>query len=254
MALGSHDDFFSNLYFESKLLIENLYIYPSIVICYVLFSTLIGPYLMKNRKAFILRKILIAYNFFQVFINACLTFLIVYLLVENKSFICVPRDNPWFQQIIEQNMSLCLSIFFIKTLELLDTVFFVLRKKQNQVTFLHILHHTGVCFLSWWFLRNYFIFGGFYMALAIAINSAIHSIMYLYYGLSAIGPSMAKYLWWKKYITILQIAQFVFVLAFIIISVLMGCQQLGELEIIYSIFLILILILFMNFYKKYKQA
>lgn len=40
-------------------------------------------------------------------------------------------------------------------------------------------------------------------------NSIIHAIMYSYYGLAAIGPQMQKYLWWKKYLTMLQIIQFV---------------------------------------------
>lgn len=36
------------------------------------------------------------------------------------------------------------------------------------------------------------------------INSFIHVIMYGYYGLAALGPHMQKYLWWKKYLTIIQ--------------------------------------------------
>ena len=28
--------------------------------------------------------------------------------------------------------------------------------------------------------------------------------MYGYYGLAALGPHMQKYLWWKKYLTIIQ--------------------------------------------------
>lgn len=32
--------------------------------------------------------------------------------------------------------------YMCKITELLDTVFFVLRKKQNQVSFLHLYHHT----------------------------------------------------------------------------------------------------------------
>lgn len=37
------------------------------------------------------------------------------------------------------------------------------------------------------------------------INSFIHVIMYTYYLLAAMGPHMQKYLWWKKYLTIMQI-------------------------------------------------
>ena len=37
------------------------------------------------------------------------------------------------------------------------------------------------------------------------INSAVHVIMYGYYCLAAFGPHMQKYLWWKKYITKIQL-------------------------------------------------
>lgn len=37
------------------------------------------------------------------------------------------------------------------------------------------------------------------------VNSFIHVLMYSYYALSALGPKIEKYLWWKKYLTILQL-------------------------------------------------
>lgn len=40
------------------------------------------------------------------------------------------------------------------------------------------------------------------------LNTLVHVLMYSYYGLSALGPRMKKYLWWKKYLTQLQLAQF----------------------------------------------
>lgn len=43
--------------------------------------------------------------------------------------------------------------FFSKIVELLDTVFFVLRKKQSQVTFLHVYHHAITMFFSWGYLK-----------------------------------------------------------------------------------------------------
>lgn len=39
------------------------------------------------------------------------------------------------------------------------------------------------------------------------VNSFIHVLMYSYYGLTALGPSISKYLWWKKYLTILQLVR-----------------------------------------------
>jgi len=40
------------------------------------------------------------------------------------------------------------------------------------------------------------------------LNTMVHVIMYSYYALSAFGPRIQKYLWWKKYITIIQLIQF----------------------------------------------
>ena len=37
------------------------------------------------------------------------------------------------------------------------------------------------------------------------LNSFIHVIMYSYYGLTAFGPWIQKYLWWKRYLTMLQL-------------------------------------------------
>lgn len=42
-----------------------------------------------------------------------------------------------------------------------------------------------------------------------AFNSLVHTVMYTYYGLSSIGPAMHKYLWWKKYITLLQLVSII---------------------------------------------
>ena len=38
------------------------------------------------------------------------------------------------------------------------------------------------------------------------INSFIHIVMYTYYGLS-VFPSLRKYLWWKRYLTQLQLVR-----------------------------------------------
>lgn len=37
------------------------------------------------------------------------------------------------------------------------------------------------------------------------VNATVHVIMYSYYGLSAAGPRFQKYLWWKKYMTAIQL-------------------------------------------------
>lgn len=48
------------------------------------------------------------------------------------------------------------------------------------------------------------IFSGEQATLPGSINSFIHVIMYFYYFLAALGPQMQPYLWWKKYLTRMQ--------------------------------------------------
>ncbi|KAJ9575336.1 hypothetical protein L9F63_025713 [Diploptera punctata] len=45
-----------------------------------------------------------------------------------------------------------------KVIDLLDTVFFVLRKKHQQLTFLHIYHHSSM--LPNWYLGTLYLPGG----------------------------------------------------------------------------------------------
>lgn len=92
--------------------------------------------------------------------------------------------------------------FIAKLTELLDTVFFVLRKKDNQVSFLHLYHHTFMAFNTWIVVK--YIAGG-QGSFTAGLNSFVHIIMYSYYLLSGFGTRFQKYLWWKKYITKLQL-------------------------------------------------
>lgn len=98
--------------------------------------------------------------------------------------------------------------FYInKILDLLDTVFFVLRKSYKQISFLHVYHHIMMVIGCYMILR-YYGTGGHINTLGL-VNSFVHTIMYFYYFLSALSPGIKASIWWKKYITISQIIQFV---------------------------------------------
>jgi elongation of very long chain fatty acids protein 7 len=119
---------------------------------------------------------------------------------DKYSWKCEPVD--WSRTPHAMRVARGVYVFYMaKISELLDTVFFILRKKYNQVTFLHLYHHTVMPLIGWgvtkYFPGGHGIFVGF-------INSFVHIIMYTYYMLAAIGPQLQKYLWWKKYITNLQ--------------------------------------------------
>lgn len=58
-------------------------------------------------------------------------------------------------------------------------------------------------FFLWWIGIKWVPSGSTF--LPAMVNSFIHVLMYSYYALAALGPHIAKYLWWKKYLTILQL-------------------------------------------------
>ena len=39
--------------------------------------------------------------------------------------------------------------FFSKHIELLDTVMFILRKKNSHISVLHVYHHASMCIYTW---------------------------------------------------------------------------------------------------------
>lgn len=53
-------------------------------------------------------------------------------------------------------------------------------------------------------LTKYLLFLGGHSTFFGLVNTFVHIVMYAYYMLSAVGPKMQKYLWWKKYLTTLQ--------------------------------------------------
>lgn len=74
--------------------------------------------------------------------------------------------------------------------------------QPSQVTFLHVYHHATMALYAWSYLK--FAAGGQGAILAL-LNSAVHVVMYTYYFLSGLGPRFQKYLWWKKYVTTMQL-------------------------------------------------
>ncbi|PRD26658.1 UNVERIFIED_CONTAM: Elongation of very long chain fatty acids protein [Trichonephila clavipes] len=85
-------------------------------------------------------------------------------------------------------------------------IFFVLRKKFTHISTLHVIHHGIMPMSVWWGVK--FTPGGHSTFFAF-VNSLVHIVMYFYYGLAAIGPSMNRFLWWKKYMTAFQMVQFI---------------------------------------------
>ena len=89
---------------------------------------------------------------------------------------------------------------FSKVVEFGDTFFIIVRK--TQLNFLHWYHHVTVCLLSWHALAIASAPAHWYCAM----NFGVHSIMYSYYLLKALGVRGLSFI--AQSITVLQLTQF----------------------------------------------
>lgn len=71
-------------------------------------------------------------------------FYVFYLLINNCS--CLP--------VLSKVMKALWWYYFSKLIEFMDTFFFILRKNNHQITFLHVYHHVSMLNI-WWFVMNW---------------------------------------------------------------------------------------------------
>ncbi|XP_021181934.2 very long chain fatty acid elongase AAEL008004 [Helicoverpa armigera] len=185
--------------------VSNPFVVLSITSSYLFFCKYLGPKLMENRPPFVLKTPLLLYNIFQVLFSIFLVYEGSVIILDGKySVSCEEIDytvNPRSMRLAGATWY----YFFAKITELMDTIFFVLRKKYNQVTFLHVYHHTIMSLVVWMGVKY---FPGGHTTMMGYLNSIVHVIMYSYYLISSLGPEYQKYVWWKKHVTMIQLIQF----------------------------------------------
>ncbi|CAI9164083.1 unnamed protein product [Rangifer tarandus platyrhynchus] len=217
---------------------------------YLLFVWL-GPKWMKDREPFQMRLVLILYNFGMVLLNLFI-FRELFMGSYNAGYSYICQTVDYSDNVHEVRIAAALWWYFIsKGIEYLDTVFFILRKKNNQVSFLHVYHHCTM-FTLWW-IGIKWVPGGqaFFGA---QMNSFIHVIMYSYYGLAAFGPWIQKYLWWKRYLTMLQLVQFHVTIGHTALSLYTDCPFPKWMHWALIAYAISFIFLFLNFYvRTYKE-
>ncbi|XP_037041023.1 elongation of very long chain fatty acids protein AAEL008004-like [Bradysia coprophila] len=212
-----------NLVLHSWSLFGDSYTVPLILVAYLSFVVYIGPKFMKSRVPYNLKILIILYNAMQVLYNfwAVQSSLFEPRFWKNIFQFNCAQMHP--QERHDYDILLCFGFWHImvnKLLDLLDTVFFVLCKKQNHVTFLHVQHHVMSVGIVW-ICGKYF--PGHEFSVAFLCNTIVHTIMYFYYLVAALGPAFKKYLWWKKYLTIIQMVQFVIIGVYGLASLRLSC-------------------------------
>jgi len=182
------------------------------VFLYVFTVKFAGPKFMQTREPFNIRGLMVVYNFGMVALSGYMVweFLWAGWLTPEYSIIgCQPVDYSTTPNAMRM-ASVGWWYFISKYIEFCDTIFFVVRKKQTHVSFLHVTHHSAMPLFIW--LGMKWVPGGFGSFFCM-LNSTVHFVMYFYYGVAALGPRFHKYLWWKKYMTIFQLVQFTLMFA-----------------------------------------
>lgn len=161
-------------------------------------------YIMKERKPVAFPRFMVIHNLFLMIASGCLSLGISYFVVQDifrNGFyhsICSAEvhDNPYLHLFYYIN-------YLLKFYEFLDTYIIILKKKP--VIFLHWYHHAITALLTYIQQNDYTPV----QWVPIVMNLVVHVVMYSYYLLSSFHFKV----WWKRYLTLFQIAQFVVDLA-----------------------------------------
>jgi hypothetical protein len=154
---------------------------------------------MAHRKTpvSIPKGVLVLYNVVQVVVNAYVAYAIAHA-VGGWVFGLGVRESPAVRHGVYLH-------YLCKYLDMFDTVIIALRKKSEQLSFLHLYHHSTIVVVWGWVVHTWPAEGSSAVySYGAWINSVVHVVMYFYYGLTAVGIRPP----FKKAVTIFQLSQF----------------------------------------------
>mmetsp|Transcript_150495 Transcript_150495/g.262981 ORF Transcript_150495/g.262981 Transcript_150495/m.262981 type:complete len:316 (-) Transcript_150495:2153-3100(-) len=207
----------------------------------------VGKRLMRDRKPFEIRTWMFAYNLFQAVMNLVVVIAFIYEVRSTGMPI-------WCSGIDRSKKGLGIGFWIYvhyhnKYLEYADTLFMVLRRKFNQISFLHVYHHSLLT-CAWWAVTAYAPGGDAYFGAT--YNSFIHVLMYSYYLCSLFSMRCP----WKKYLTQMQMIQFVICFSQTVYLGVWGEEEIYPfwLVCLQAFVMLNMLVLFGNFYiQSYKK-
>ncbi|KAG0417240.1 hypothetical protein HPB47_005775, partial [Ixodes persulcatus] len=230
------------------MLVGNKSFLVTLIAGYVYLVKIAGPRFMKRRQPYEgLKPFILLHNLFMVVANAyfAINFLSRSYLGGGYNIVCQGIDFEAGDKVTMEYLELCWWSHWVRKADLLDTIFFVLRKKDSHVSFLHVFHHGAVLFGGWYALA-YGADGQ--LALGICVNSFVHVVMHSYYFLSLLGPAFRPYLWWKRHLTQLQLLQFGIMFIHGLIPLFIDCGY-PRFHVVLGMFqLVVITVLFLHFY------
>ena len=204
---------------------------------------------MENRQPYKLTNVTRLYNIYQIV--GCSFFVAKAFKIGfsfNETWKCF--DDPKYIGHMDE-FTIVQGYFswwflFLRLSEFLETIFFILKKKFNQVTILHVYHHISVPFIVWIFFIHS---GGRMIAYIAILNSFVHVFMYGYYFLSSFQMLQKFTNFIKPCITAIQIIQLFVLFIHSVVALLPGCHA-SRLFYLQAINLGLLITLFLKFFIK----
>ncbi|XP_011152094.1 elongation of very long chain fatty acids protein AAEL008004 isoform X2 [Harpegnathos saltator] len=216
---------------------------------YLYFIYIAGPRFMKNRPPYKLKGFIMFYNIIQILANAwAIKEYIRAGWFTKYGFKCWKPDfdSPNAQMIFNISWWLLL----LKIFDYVETCVFVLRKKQKQISVLHVYHHISVVMFATIFMRYVPDSRASFISL---INCFVHVVMYTYYFCAACGPKIQRIVNpFKQYLTTIQMVQFFVILVYMSQALFPFCEVPKGIEILpyFTINLLIYIFLFYDFYRK----
>merc|ERR1711871_720507 len=195
---------------------------------------------MKDRAPLKIKNHMLTYNMYQTFLNAwCVVAFIKEVYTQPGMTVW---GNTYEHSTRSFNMGFLIWVHYNnKYVELLDTVFMALRKKNRQISFLHVYHHVLLIW-SWYAVCRIMPGGDAYFGAL--CNSFVHVLMYAYYGAALMKVQMP----WKRQLTNIQMVQFVVCLSHACYAIVKGNVR-PDLAMIQVWVMTNMLVLFGHFYR-----
>ncbi|XP_070310264.1 very long chain fatty acid elongase 7-like [Odocoileus virginianus] len=240
----------------------------TLLLAVYLFLVVAGPRLMSGQEPPSLAGPLTAYNLGLVALSGYMFYeFMATLLLANYSYLCQPVD--YSRSKLGMRMARVCWWRFSKAVEYLDTVnacplkrvtsgsqvwggfegtvFFILRKKPEQITFLHVYHH-GTMLFSWWAGVKYVLGGSSLLRWTAELSGPHLHVPVLWTG-QAGAPPVAS-VWWKRHLTVLQLGQFVAIAAHSSYNLFAECPFPDGFNVAVLLYSLSLLTLFFNFYQQ----
>ncbi|KAI8142331.1 GNS1/SUR4 family-domain-containing protein [Fennellomyces sp. T-0311] len=174
---------------------------PEVVVgCLTYFMVIFGgQLLLRDALPFHPKAIFQLHNLLLTLVSGAILLLLIEQLVPQLArhglYWTICSADAW----TEKHELLYYLNYLVKYWELIDTVFLVMKKKKLE--FLHVFHHSMTMILCYTQLVGRTTVSW----VPITLNLTVHVLMYYYYFRTASGAKI----WWKKYLTTMQIIQFV---------------------------------------------